>query len=92
MTANGPVVRKIIWLEAANIDLYDIPFRAVTPYELFEFAETAAGVNLGGPLLRSLVILLQVIPARHPISVIRGPYRTGLSQGLSDHHRSTQGP
>ena len=55
-TANGPVVRETIWPRAALIYLYDIQFMAVTPYKLFEFAQTAAGVNHRGPLLRSLAI------------------------------------
>lgn len=45
-------LRETIWQEAAYIYLYHVQFRAVTAYELFEFAQTAASVNLGGPLLR----------------------------------------
>lgn len=73
-TANGPVVRETIWPRAALIYLYDIQFMAVTPYKLFEFAQTAAGVNLGGSrsLRRSLVIQ-DFLPDRHPIPVDRGP-------------------
>ena len=55
-TANEPVLQKTVWLQATFADLLDVQFRAVTPYKLFEFPDFSGGTNLGGPLLRSLVI------------------------------------
>ena len=49
-------LRKTVWFQAAFADLLDVQFTAVTPYKLFESTELSGGTNLGGPLLRSLVI------------------------------------
>ena len=81
-------LRKTVWFQAAFADLLDVQFTAVTPYKLFESTELSGGTNLGGPLLRSLVIQGNLPDTQSLLAVALT--RSGLAQQLRDQNRSSR--